>query len=149
MTITLQAVTRDNVFPVVEAKVAPGQEDFVAPNAVSLAQAYVEPGFMPLAILAGESVVGFAMYTQGENSGRWWLMRFMIAAEHQGKGHGAAALRAVVDLMAERHGCRQIFLSYVPANAAAERLYARTGFVPTGEIVGDEVVARLNVSDGP
>ena len=70
----------------------------------------------------------------------------MIDAQHQGKGYGTAALRLLIDLMVERHGCGEIFLGYAPANDVADRLYARMGFAPTGEVVGGEIVARLDLA---
>ncbi len=40
-------------------------------------------------------------------------------------------------------GCSFAALSYEPENTAAKALYADFGFVETGEMEGDEVVARL------
>ena len=144
MGVSLRPVTRENVRACINLKVEPGQENFVAPNDYSIAEALAEPDLSPLAICDGDAVVGFAMYGQDPDTDRWWIIRFMIDADHQGKGIGTAALRALVELIAERHGCAELFLSYVPGNAVAERLYARVGFVPTGELEGDEIVARLD-----
>lgn len=47
---------------VIGTKVTPEQEDFVAPNLYSIAEAYVEPSWTPLAIYAGEELVGFSMF---------------------------------------------------------------------------------------
>jgi diamine N-acetyltransferase len=76
-------------------------------------------------------------------------MRLMIGAEHQGTGHGTASLQALIDLMVEQHGVREIFLGYEPGNAVAERLFARVGFVPTGEMVQGEIIARLDAGERP
>ena len=54
MTVTLQPLTRDNLWAVVELQLHPGQEAFVAPNIDSIANAYVEPTFVPLAVYAGD-----------------------------------------------------------------------------------------------
>jgi diamine N-acetyltransferase len=148
MDITLQPVTRQNFARVIDLKVAPDQANFVAPNLYSIAEASVEPDWTPLAILAGETVVGFAMFGLEEGAGRWWIIRFMIDAEHQGKGYGTTALRELIDLMAERHAPREILLGYEPENIIAERLYARFGFVPTGELEDGEIIARLDVGVG-
>ena len=43
MDITVRAVTRDNFSRVIDMKVSPGQEDFVASNLYSIAQASLEP----------------------------------------------------------------------------------------------------------
>ena len=61
MAVTLRPITRDNLWAVLRLRLHPGQEDFVADNAVSIANAYVEPTFVPLAVYAGEEPVGFAM----------------------------------------------------------------------------------------
>ena len=147
ITLQLQPVTRANFSAVIELTVTPEQEDFVSPNLYSIAEAYLEPTWTPLAIYAGDDLVGFAMFGRDDETGNWWIMRFMIDTQHQGKGYGTAALRLLIDLMVERHSCGEIFLGYDPGNDVAERLYARMGFAPTGEMVGGEIVARLAVVD--
>ena len=147
MEISFRPVTRANFSAVVELTVMPEQEDFVSSNLYSIAEAYLEPTWTPLAIYAGDDLVGFAMFGCDDATGNWWIMRYMIDAQHQGKGYGTAALRLLIDLMVERHGCGEIFLGYAPDNDVAGRLYARMGFAPTGEIIGGEIVARLAVVD--
>ncbi|HEU0116056.1 MAG TPA: GNAT family N-acetyltransferase [Thermomicrobiales bacterium] len=122
---------------------APEQEAFVASNLYSLAECYVEPTFTPLAIYAGDEIVGFATIGHDDEMDRWWICRFMIDAARQGRGYGTTALRELIDLMRERHGCEAIFLGYEPDNDVAARLYAHAGFAPTGDIDGGEIVARL------
>jgi diamine N-acetyltransferase len=109
------------------------------------AEAAIESTWTPLAIYAGDELVGFALFGRDDETGSWWIMRYMIDARHQGRGYGTAALPLLIDLMVERQGCGEIFLGYEPTNDVAERLYARMGFVPTGEIVGSEIVARLGL----
>ena len=146
MDITFQPITRENFSGVIETKVTPEQEGFVAPNLYSVAEAYVESAWTPLAIFAGEDQVGFAMFGRDDETGRWWIIRYMIGADHQGKGYGTAALPGLIDLILERHGCRELFLGFEPGNDVAERLYARVGFVPTGEIAAGEIIARLDLA---
>jgi diamine N-acetyltransferase len=143
MDITFRPVTRENFSAVTELKVTPEQAEFVAPNLYSLAEAYLEPTWTPLAIHAGDHLVGFAMFGRDDETGRWWIMRYMIDARHQGRGYGTAALPGLIDLIVARHGCSELFLGYEPDNEVAGRLYARMGFLPTGEIEGGEIVARL------
>ncbi|MBW3633123.1 MAG: GNAT family N-acetyltransferase [Chloroflexi bacterium] len=146
MDITFRPVTHDNFTHVIEMKVAPGQEDFVAANLYSIAEASLEPTWTPLAIYADDALVGFAQFGCDGRTGRWWIMRYMIDAAHQGKDYGTAALPELIELMVERNGCKEIFLGYDPGNDVAERLYARVGFVPTGEIMAGEIVARLDLT---
>ncbi len=145
MNITLRPVTRENFSAVVKLTVTPEQVDFVSSNLYSIAEAYIESTWTPLAIYAGDDLVGFAMFGRDDESGRWWIMRYMIDAQHQGRGYGTAALRMLIDLMVERHDCREIFLDYSPGNDVAERLYARIGFAPTGESEEGEIMARLDL----
>ena len=145
MDISFRPVTRANFTTVIELAVRPEQADFVASNLYSLAEAAIEPNWTPLAIYAGEDLVGFAQFGRDDETGRWWLMRYMIDAQHQGRGYGTAALPMLIDLMIERHGCGEIFLGYSAGNDVSERLYARMGFVPTAEVEGGEIVARLGL----
>jgi diamine N-acetyltransferase len=147
MTVTLRPLTRDNLWAVVELKLHPGQEAYVADNIDSIANAYVEPTFVPLAVYAGEELVGFAMYGQHPKTGAWWVIRLMIDREHQGQGYGRAAMEAVIAMMAERVGCEEIVTSFNPANAVAFGLYTSLGFQPTGEIEDDEPLLRLRLAD--
>src|SRR5918998_2593261 len=147
MTVTLRPITRGNLWAVVDLKLHPGQEPFVADNIVSIANAYVEPTFVPLAVYAGDELVGFAMYGQHPVTAAWWVIRLMIAREHQGKGYGRAAMEVVIGLMAERVGCEEIVTSFNPDNAVAAGLYASLGFRPTGEVEDGEPLVRLRVAD--
>lgn len=146
MTVELRPLTRDNIWQVVEdLTLHPGQEAFVAPNIDSIANAAVEPTFVPLAVYADDALVGFVMYGQHPVSGAWWVIRLMIDREHQGKGYGRAAMTATIAMMADRVGCAEIVTSFNPENEVAARLYASLGFQPTGEIEDGEplVVLRL------
>jgi GNAT superfamily N-acetyltransferase len=97
MTGTLRPLTRDNLWAVVELKRLPGQEAFVADNIDSIANASVEPTWVPLAVYAGEALVGFVMYGQyPPDTGAWWVIRLMIDRAQQGNGYGRAAMEAVI-----------------------------------------------------
>jgi diamine N-acetyltransferase len=144
--IELRPVTRDNVRALADLHVAPGQEPFVGANVYALAQTYVEPTWTPWGIYVDGNAVGFAVEERDQATGRTWIRRFMIADGFQGRGYGTAALTALVRMMVERYTCAHIFLDFVPGNNVAERLYARAGFVPTGEVGEDgEIVAMLAV----
>jgi len=147
MTVTLRPLTRDNLWAVVELKLYPGQEQFVAANIDSIANAYVEPTFVPFPVYADEELVGFAMYGQHPNTAAWWVIRLMIDREHQGKGYGRAAMEAVIAMMAGQVGCVEIVTSFNPANTAAANLYTSLGFQLTGEIEDDEPLLLLRLAD--
>jgi hypothetical protein len=49
------------VWAVIDLKLHPGREKFVSDNAISIAEAYVEPTFVPLAVYAGEPLVSLRL----------------------------------------------------------------------------------------
>jgi diamine N-acetyltransferase len=147
MAITLREITRDNLRECIRLSLTEEQQNFVAPNVRSIAEAYVEPTFVPLAIYEDETMVGFVMYGRDPETGADWIIRLMIDAQHQGKGYGRAAMHAVIARIKQQPDCKEIRISYVPENSAAEQLYRSIGFEPTGEIEHDEVIARLPVAD--
>ena len=139
--VTLREITRDNLMECLRLRVAEGQEAFVAPNAVSVAQSKFEADCHPMAVYAGERMVGFAMYQVEDGTG--WLVRLMIDRAHQGKGYGRAATLEVIRRLKARPDCRCIRLSCVPANAGAAALYRGLGFRDTGEVEHGENVMEL------
>jgi diamine N-acetyltransferase len=147
MTVTLRPLTRDNLWAVVDLKLHPDQENLIEDNVASIANAYVEPTFVPLAVYADDDLVGFAMYGQHPNTGAWWVIRIMIDRDHQGQGLGRAALEALIETMAERVGCEEVVSSTLPSNAAMAGLFASLGFRPTGEIEDGEPLVSLRLAD--
>lgn len=145
MTISLKPITRDNLRAVIRLNVAASQQHFVANNAFSIAQAYVEPGFVPLAIYNDDEPVGFLMHGRADEDQRDWILRLMIDAKQQGKGYGQAAMEQVIVRLSAQPDCHEIMISYEPDNDVARRLYASLGFAETGEIEEGEIIARLGV----
>ncbi len=145
MTITLQEITRENWLQCARLKVLPEQERFVASNGVSMAQSKYEPEYTPLAVYDGDEMVGFMMYGVEQSENKYWIMRVMVDHRQQGKGYGRAAMRLLLDRIRVIPGCDEVTISYEPDNEVARRLYASVGFRETGEIIEEEVVARLSL----
>jgi diamine N-acetyltransferase len=148
--VTLREVTAETVVRVCRLAVAPGQAGFVAPNGVSIAQAHFEPAAWFRAICAGDEFVGFAMLndptrTPDPEDGPevCSLWRFMIDARHQRRGHGAAALEALIAHVRTLPGVTTFRLSFVPGEGSPRDFYARFGFRETGAVEGGEVVMDL------
>jgi diamine N-acetyltransferase len=146
--VTLREITADTVRAVTKLAVTEYQNRFVAPNAVSLAQALFAPEAWYRAIYLDEEPVGFVMLSddslleplpQNPKVGVW---RFMVDAKHQYKGIGRAAMLLVIE-HARSKGFKKLALSYVPEEGGPEQLYLSLGFRPTGEVDEDEVVMEL------
>jgi len=148
MTISLREIDSDNFHQCLKLKVADGQENFVADNAVSVAESKIYPYLVPLAVYSENEMVGFAMYGRDPETGNFWLVRLMIDAEYQGKGYGKSATQAVIEKLNKEFGCQEIFLSFVPENFRAEKLYLSLGFERTGETdESGEIIMRFKSTD--
>lgn len=146
MNITLREITPENFKECINLKVADGQQKFVAANVMSMAQAKVYPAVTPMAVYAGDEMVGFVMYGFDTDDEKYYLIRLMIDERQQGRGYGRGATLEVIEKMKQIAGCREIFLSFVPDNTGAERLYLSLGFEPTGEISEEgEIVMRFDL----
>ncbi len=145
-TIRLREITSENVRAVCRLAVAASQTSFVAPNAVSLAQALFEPKAWYRAIYAGEQPVGFVMLSVEAEPPTYYLWRFMIAEGHQRRGYGRAAIGALVEHVRGLPGATELLVSWVPADGGPEPFYRGLGFVPTGKTYEGEVEARLELA---
>ena len=141
--VTLRPITADTVIAVCALAVHPHQTRFVAPNAVSLAEALFGPNAWYRAIYADETLVGFVMVDDDVANQAYFLWRFMIAGEHQRHGYGRHALELVVEYVRTRPGAAELLVSYVPGEGSPRDFYAGFGFTETGEVDDGEIVMRL------
>jgi diamine N-acetyltransferase len=141
--ITLREVNKGNWQQIVKLKVSDEQQNWVAPNWYSLLQNHYEAFGTSRAIYADDTPVGFVWYGKAPKDGRWWINRLMTAAEHQGKGYGRTAMLLIIGEMRQNADCQDIYISFVPTNAVARRLYESIGFVDTGTIEYEETVFVL------
>jgi len=140
--VEFKEITVDNYENCLNLKVAANQNNFVASNTYSLAQAWVYTAY-PFAIYAGDVMVGFIMMGYYKPKDRYSIWRLMIDERFQGKGYGKAALLLAIKYLKEKHNVKEIFLSFDPSNIIAEKLYSDAGFQRTGEIEDGEVVMCL------
>ncbi len=145
--LSLVEIDRHNYLSILDLSVSEEQRSFVASNTYSLAQAFVQPECVPLALYAENKPVGFAMYCIDESDREYWIYRLMIDQRHQGRGYGRAAMLLLIDRIRsemdeQRH---RIFISFEPENVVAKSLYESLGFVPDGRVEYGEIVYRLDV----
>ena len=141
--VELREVTAETVRDICRLKVAPGQEDFVAPNAVSIAEAHFSPLAWFRAIYADDRPVGFVMLEDDPEHASFYLWRFMIVDGFQRRGYGRRAMELVIDHVRTRPGATALLTSWVPGDGTPEGFYLGLGFTPTGEVEDDELVGRL------
>lgn len=147
--VSLERITQDNFRNCIRLQTAEDQQLFVANNANTIAWAYVDQNFTPFAICDGETVVGLLAIEDvpdNEPDDRYWVPRFMIGAEYQGKGYGRAAMGAAIAMLAAKPGCERIRLSVWPENRGAMEFYRKIGFIQTDEWLEDEIVMDYHVT---
>ena len=141
--ISLREITSDNVRAICDLSVAPDQEQFVAPNAVSMAEYAVTTKAWTRAIYADDNPVGYVLLSDDDEKPRYYLWRFMIDQRYQGLGFGKRSMDLVIDYVRGRPGADGLYLSYVPAEGGPEDFYKNMGFVDTGRVHDGEVEALL------
>ncbi|MBW4421922.1 MAG: GNAT family N-acetyltransferase [Myxacorys californica WJT36-NPBG1] len=132
--VTLREITKENWRDILRLKVAPHQEQFVASNAVSIAEAHFNPEVAWFrAIYAGDVPVGFLMLEDSVAQQEYFLWRFMIAEQYQGHGYGRKALELFFAHVKTRPGADAVETSCVPAKGGPGPFYEKMGFVYTGK----------------
>jgi diamine N-acetyltransferase len=143
-TVTLRPVDAGSWRDVARLTVATGQERFVAFPTYYLALCAYGDVWKPMSVnVAGtDEVVGFLMWGIDDADGSCWLGGVLVDAAHQGRGVGRAAIVEALRALRPRDRGAGFALAYHPDNTVARSLYASVGFVETGEVDDDEVVAR-------
>jgi diamine N-acetyltransferase len=145
--MSLHPVDQSNWRAIAKLDVFENQREFVAEPCSYLALCCYGQDWQPLAICLGDLVIGFMMWSTDPADGSCWLGGILIDRDMQRHGYGRQAVLGAISMLKERHGYQDFALSYQPANIAARSLYHQLGFVETGELEGDEVVARLSLTE--
>jgi diamine N-acetyltransferase len=149
--VSLREITADTVRDVIRLSVHPDQIQFVATNAVSLAQALFAPEAWYRAIYLGERPVGFVMLSDEslrptvQDSPSIGVWRLMVDQNFQHQGIGRAALHLVIEHVRAKGIFKELELSYVPGPGCPEPFYRSLGFAPTGRQDGIEIVLALSL----
>jgi diamine N-acetyltransferase len=142
-TVTLREITKDTVLAICGLQVAAEQREYVADNAVSIAEAYFEPKAWFRAIYADETPVGFIMLYDDPDTPEYYLWRLMIDAGRQHQGLGRRALALLVDYVRARPGARELLVDYHPGPHSPRAFYLKLGFRDTGRVEHGEVILSL------
>jgi diamine N-acetyltransferase len=143
--LSLEPVSAENWRDVARLEVRDDQNDFVAQPCYYLCLCRYGGLWQPLAVRAGDQVVGHLMWAIDPDDGSCWLGGILIDRRFQRQGLGRRAVQAALEKLSREQDCKHFALSYQPVNKAARQLYASLGFVETGECEDDEIVARLEL----
>jgi len=167
--ITLKKISilDDNMKECVALQILPEQYNFVASNAVSLAEAYdtnkayEEKGegsiAVPYAVYENSKMVGFIMYgyfppedeedAYSKDEHVYYVWRLLIDKNHQRKGIGREVVKQVMaEIKSKPYGeANYCYVSYEPTNIGSKTTFASYGFEEDGRVIDGEVVARYKL----
>jgi len=143
--VTLREITAETLRGILTLEVEPEQDDLVAPNAVSIAQAHFSEHAWFRAIYADEIPVGFVMLHDEPEKPEYYLWRFMIDARYQKLGFGRRALQLLIEHVKTRPNATELFLSYVPKETGPKKFYEKLGFVHTGKEDDGELEMKIDL----
>lgn len=159
--LRLEKVNGQNVWDILKLKVAENQRHFVSSNDRSIIEAYTTIAgngqVFPFGIYENDTPIGFLMIGFGTDD--YWddapqvaidnynLWRLMIDEKYQNKGYGREAVKLALKFI-KTLPCGKAeycWLSYEPENDIARGLYRSFGFVETGEMDCNELIAVLKL----
>jgi diamine N-acetyltransferase len=143
--VTLREISADTVRTICSLSVREEQRKFVAPNAVSIAQAYFSRHAWFRAIYADETPAGFLMLEDQPEKPEYYLWRFMIDARYQGMGFGHRALKLLIEHVRTRPNATELLTSVRQAEGGPQEFYEKMGFELTGEQEEGEALMRLHL----
>ena len=141
--VTLREIDEETVRTVCDLSVRDDQRKFVAPNAVSIAQAYFSKHAWFRAIYADETPVGFLMLEDQPDKPEYYLWRFMIDASYQGMAFGKQAMVLLIEHVKTRPNATELLTSVHQAEGGPQGFYEKLGFRLTGECEEGEAMMRL------
>lgn len=147
--VELRKIDSSNIEQCKTLKVMDNQSQYISSNVDSLKEAAENENVArPLAIYIDGRMDGFTMFAFEEEyedpNDRYWLWRFMIDKDLQGKGYGALVLKEIIKYF-EDNGANNIRLSTKESNVIALSLYHRFGFKENAEMNGEEIVLQLDL----
>lgn len=133
--ITLQPITEQNFINALQLSVLQEQKPYLASPAGILARGYVyrrERGRV-WAICEDNEMVGLAMlHDMRQEPACYHLCQLMIDGTRQGRGHGQAALKLILDHCRREGRFSRVEVCVKRDNAAGIHVYERAGFLDTG-----------------
>lgn len=141
-----EIVTADNVADACRIAVHSNQDQFVAPVAWSLAEAYVSPTAWPRLIYRGDRPVGFVMAGFDADNPlpffRCGVWRLNVDGQSQRGGVGGFAVDLVLG-EGRRRGFAEASVLWKAGPGGPADFYQKLGFHATGELFAGEVIATI------
>ena len=145
--IHLEQITEKTFYKVLRLKPLPEQENYIAPNVYSLAEAWLyQDKARPFVIMNDETPVGFIMLEWQEAEKECSIWRFMIDKNYQKNGFGKQAILQALDMIKSTNKFDIITLSCVETNEVAMKFYKSLGFKETNIKDEDEIILEMKIN---
>ena len=147
-------ITEDNFRTIIQLSdtLDESQKKSVAPNVVSIAQAYVnQERAWPRAIYFNEEPVGFVMIALQDdhipeaNQPAYFLWRFMISKPNQNRGFGRQVIE-IIKQKALQDGMKYLYVTCTMHDVMPYQFYIDCGFEDTYEMDDDEQILKMKLS---
>ena len=126
--VSLREIKEDTLSEILELEVYEDQKNLVASNARSIAQAHFSKEAWFRGIYAGDIPVGFVMLEDDVENVEYFLWRFMIDKNYQGKGYGLKALELVINYVKTRPNAEEFSLCCHLEDNGPQKFYEKTWF---------------------
>ncbi len=146
-------LTKDNFYEVIKLwdTLDETEKRAVAPNAISIAQAYVnQDRAWPQAIYDDETIVGFLMLALHDDDipevdqPSYYLWRFMIGKDFQGKHYGKEVVQLLID-KCKKDSIQYLYVTCTMHSDMPYQFYIKNGFVDTLEMDDDEQILKMKI----
>ena len=135
--LRLEELSATTAFAANSLTLRTGQDQYVTPPTYAIADSYTDPlASWPRVVLDEDEVVGFVRGNfapdDPQEEFHSAVIRVTVAGEHQGRGIGTFAVRALAD-EARLRGFRRLTAVWEPGEAGPDRFFRAVGFVVTRE----------------
>jgi len=149
--LNFREVSKENFYDIIKLSktLTTEQQKCVAHNAFSIGEGSVNPNAYYRGIFLNDKPVGFFMLfipneesiKEGEKD--FYLWRFMIAGDHQGKHFGVETLNHIVE-MGKDLGFGELITSCHMGEVSPYDFYLKYGFIDTGKVDEGEQVLQYS-----
>ncbi len=143
--IKLIEVDKQNWVDCINLSLSVHQEGYLASNVATIAESKFESHYNLRAITFNDKVIGMLAFCKDLEileTPVFWLFRFMIDKQFQGKGLGNIALNLVIKEI-QGLGAQKILTMCKPENSGAFHLYKKNGFKFAGLLEdGDSLLEK-------
>jgi len=147
--INLRPVDKNNWVACVKLSLLPEQEGNLAPNVYTIAESKFNAHYQLRAIYKDDEVVGFLAYCYEDDpidTELYWLFRFMLDKNNQGKGFASLALDLVVEEVISLEG-KRLRTMCKPTNTVAEKVYQGFGFEQIGILDDGDILFEIQLDE--